>query len=269
MEGIRYMKAFEIIDEESRIPVGVLMYYEAEGAYIIELNDMLDEWSAPLLFTGYIKQGLYTIPRNISAMWVRERVIPSSRQNISNILANHKLRSYDEMKLLELSHGRCAQDSLYIRKLDELPGYVRERMTRNIKECIVSPGGYIICFFADETVKRITLSDIEDVEGADKVTGNRELFMSGKVGIGGYSVVFNDSIDIPAHVLYGRGADLPLKLDDFITFVKDNILDTTECCKTLDCSRQNLSYMVGKNQLHPVKEGVKGNLYLKGDVLTL
>ncbi|MCR5358211.1 MAG: hypothetical protein K6E63_12505 [Lachnospiraceae bacterium] len=261
------MKAYAIIDEEIGATIGTLLYYDREDGYIIELKDELDEWNAPLLFTGYIKQGIYTIPRHVSAMWVRERVIPSSRQNISSILANHKLREYDEMKLLELAHGRCSQDRLYIKKLDELPEYVRKRMYRNIKECIVSSEGYLICFFADETVRKVYLSDIEDIDGTDKIKKNKELFMSGKAGIGGYSVSFNDSIDIPAHVLYERGQELPVKLNDFITFVKHNILDTTECCEILGCSRQNLSYMVEKNHLTPVKEGVKGNLYLKGDVL--
>ena len=35
----------------------------------------------------------------------------------------------------------------------------------------------------------------------------------------------------------------------------------------LECSRQNLAYMLNKDILKPIKEDVKGNLYLKGDVL--
>jgi hypothetical protein len=42
------------------------------------------------------------------------------------------LKEYDEMKMLELSEGKCSQDSLYIRKIDELPAYVSERMSRNL-----------------------------------------------------------------------------------------------------------------------------------------
>ena len=42
---------------------------------------------------------------------------------------------------------------------------------------------------------------------------------------------------------------------------------TTEACDSLQCSRQNLAYMVKKEQIDPIKEDVKGNLYLKGDVL--
>ena len=37
----------------------------------------------------------------------------------------------------------------------------------------------------------------------------------------------------------------------------------------LECSRQNMAYMVKQEQLTPLKEDVKGNLYLKKDVLKL
>ena len=60
---------------------------------------------------------------------------------------------------------------------------------------------------------------------------------------------------------------IPLSQDDFICFAKNNLLDTTECCEVLDCSRQNISYMVKRGQLEEVKANVKGNLYQKGDVL--
>jgi len=42
-------------------------------------------------------------PRDLSFLWVKERIIPSGRQNISAILKNHKMDAYDEMKFLELS----------------------------------------------------------------------------------------------------------------------------------------------------------------------
>lgn len=70
-----------------------------------------------------------------------------------------------------------------------------------------------------------------------------------------------------SHVLYSNGKLIPLEYKDFISFAKKNLLDTASACDELDCSRQNLSYMVKQGQLTPVKENVKGNLYLKGDVL--
>ena len=60
----------------------------------------------------------------------------------------------------------------------------------------------LLCFFADDIVKKVNLEQIVEVEGVDKILSNKSLFESGKVGTGGYSVTFNDSIDIPAAVLW-------------------------------------------------------------------
>ena len=63
MKGTKYMKIFKIIDEENDLLSGVLLYYEKSRTAIIELPEYLDEWNAPVLFTGYIKKKKYTIPR--------------------------------------------------------------------------------------------------------------------------------------------------------------------------------------------------------------
>ena len=116
-------------------------------------------------------------------------------------------------------------------------------------------------------MKKIELNTMEDVEDLKKVINNERLYQSGKVGTGGYYITFNDSIDIQASVLYEAGELIPLKLSDFKVFMQKNMLDTTESCNLLECSRQNISYMVNQQKLTPVKEEVRGNLYLKGDVL--
>lgn len=261
------MKIFEIIDAELELSMGVLLYYEKEKTCIIELQEYLDEWTAPLLFTSYVKQHIYTIPRDISRLWVQERVIPSGRQNIKAILAHHNLKEYDEMIFLEISDGKCSQDSLYIKKIESLPEYVLVRTEHNIEECVMSEKQRLLCFFVDGTVKKIDLADICEVEGVDKIIKNDKLYQSGKVGTGGYFITFNDSIDLPSRILYERGERIPLCLGDFTAFVQNNVIDTTQSCNILQCSRQNVAYMVSHKQMSPIKEDVRGNLYLKGDVI--
>ena len=140
------MKAYEIRESASETSIGVLLYYEQKKTSIIELDDTLDEWTAPLLFSGFVKSGVFTIPRDISLAWIRERVIPSGRQNINSILHRHKLKEYDEMNLLELSEGKCSQDSLYIRKTDELPIYVSERMKHNLADVTLLNENTLLCY---------------------------------------------------------------------------------------------------------------------------
>lgn len=125
------MKIYAIHDKEAHedLALGYLFYYEKANACIIELDDCLDEWEAPVLFQGLVKKGIYTVPEDIAMLWVRERVIPSGRQNIGSILKNAKLNEYDEMALLTLSKGECSQDSCYIEQIksEELPEKIRKR----------------------------------------------------------------------------------------------------------------------------------------------
>jgi len=261
------MRKYEIYDQETGGTIGTLLYYDREKTWIAELEEWLDEWSAPLLFSSFVKRGIYTIPRDVSLLWVKERVIPSDRQNISSILATHKLKEYDEMRLLELSEGICSQDSLAIRKIDKIPGHVEKRMRKNLTGMIPSDDKTLICFFADDTVKRVDLKKLSDIEGVEKIMRNEKLYATGKVGTGGYFLTFNDAYDFPAATLYKAGRSLPIRKQDFITFVQKNVLDTIEAGEELSCSRQNIAYMVKQDQLTPIRENVMGNLYLKEDVL--
>lgn len=109
----------------------------------------------------------------------------------------------------------------------------------------------------------------DGVEKIDKVMENQLLFSSCMLGSDGYYITFNDSIDVPSWLLYEKGQLVPLTYEDFLSFTKNNIVDTSDSCMILECSRQNLAYMVKQEQLTPLKEDVKGNLYLKKDVLKL
>ncbi len=256
------MRIYELIGSKT---LGVLLYYEKDKTFIIELDESLDEWSAPLMFAGLVKKGIYTIQRRDAFRWVNERIIPSGRQNIASILANHKLFEYDEMKMLELSGGVSSQDDIRIKKTDDLPDYVGKRMRQNLTDVFVS-GDSLVCFFADESVKRVNLRDLND-DGANKVLSNRTLLQDCSLGAGGYYVTFRDSVDIPTGLLYEHGRKLPVTKEDFLAFVKHDVCDTKEVCNALGCSRQNVSYMVKQDMLPALKTDVKGNLFLKGDVL--
>lgn len=266
MKGIKSMRMYAIIDDENKAEVGTLLYFDKKKEFIIELKENLDEWNAPLLFTGYVKQNIFTISRKISRVWVQERIIPSGRQNIGSILKRHKLKQYDEMDFLELSKGKCAQDSMYIEKISGLPSYALERREKCIVEAVPLSDGRLLCFFRNKKSKKVDLNMLTAYRGIDQVLTNRTLFESVMIGCGGYYITFNDSIDIPAYAVYDVGKDMDAELEDFITFAQRNIVDTKECCSMLECTRQNLAYMVKQKYLEPIKEDTKGNLYLKGAV---
>ena len=265
------MKTYAIYDEDWKMkcPIGYLYYYDKCNEFIIELNRELDKWEAPLLFSSYVEKSIYTIPKEVSMLWVRERVIPSGRQNIGSILKNHKMKSYDEMKLLELSGGRCSQDNCYIKKVEyeDVPLAIRKRSEDNVLECFTSGESDVICLFGDDTVRRIDLTKLVEANGKiASVLKNKDVYKSVKVGVGGYSITFNDSIEIEKWLLLKSGKKINVSGKDLYSFVGDNIVETAKACEILGCSKQNLTYLIDKGRLKPIKPDLKENLFFRGDV---
>ena len=266
MKGTYNMRSYNIIDKDTNKNIGCLICYEKSEDCVVELIDGIDEWSAPLLFDRFVRDGIYTIPRKASKLWVEERVIPSDRQNLASILKNHKLKEYNIFKMLDISKGICAQDNMYIKPTNELPEYVELRTKEYVRECAPLSNNRLLCFFNDGTTRMIHLSEFTDIDKIEYVLRDEKLFESLRVVTGGRCVTFNDSIDIPSYRLRQSGENVPISLDDFITFARLNILDTTDSCNMIECSRQNLAYLTKKQRLTPIKENVRGSLYLKADL---
>ena len=116
-------------------------------------------------------------------------------------------------------------------------------------------------------MKIVSLADLKKIEDISKILTNGALFESCKVSPGGYAASFNDSMDLPSSTLYETGFELPLTVDDIKTVVEKNVLSTAESCSLLQCSRQNIAYMVDRRQLVPLKKDDTGSIYLKGELL--
>lgn len=265
------MKSYAIYDEDLNriLPIGYLFYYEKANSFIIELCEDLDEWDAPLLFQGLVKRGIFTISEEISQMWVRERVIPSGRQNIGLILKNHKMKEYKEMAFLAMNEGRCIQDNCYIKEVfaGEIPEDITSRMNKNIAECFMTEDNQLLCMFRDNTVRKVELEKLVDKNrDVSYILEKEELREHIEIGVGGYSVVFNKMVDIMVSELREIGTLIPLTAKDFYNFVRRNVVDTPKAYERLNCTRQNLSYMVNEGKLTPIVYGAKGNLYSKGDI---
>lgn len=268
------MKSYAIYDEDldRSTAIGYLFYYEKAESFIIEMCDDLDEWEAPLLFQKFIREKRYTISREVSFMWVKERVIPSGRQNIGSILKNHRLSSYSEMVFLSLSKGRCSQDNCYIIEIseDKIPKNILDRQKKNLLECFATEDNQLLCLFKDDVVQKVNPSLLyEQYVELAHVLRNRAVFDTLKVGVGGYSIVFNNSMEIQAMDLRAVGSAIPLTSRDFYNFIRRNVTDATKTCEMLQCSRQNLAYMVKEDKIKPIIYGTKENLYLKGEVESL
>ena len=265
------MKSYAIYDKslEWKKPIGYLFYFDKAKTFIIELSEELDEWEAPLLFQGLVNKGIYTVPADISLMWVKERIIPSGRQNIGMILKNHKLKEYSEMAFLALNKGRCIQDECYIVQIteEEIPQDIKERMSRNMAECFTTEDGGLLCMFKDDVVMKVDFERLtEKYKKLLYILNVKEWRENVKITAGGYSVLFNDTVEILSSDLRKIGVTLPLSTIDFYNFIQRNIVSTSAVCEMLQCSRQNLAYMVKEEKIQPIISGTKENLYTKGQV---
>ncbi|MBE5881351.1 MAG: hypothetical protein E7289_03410 [Lachnospiraceae bacterium] len=265
------MKSYAIYDADlnRKDAIGYLFYYEKAESFIIELCEDLDEWDAPLLFQGLVRQEIYTVSKEISLMWVKERVIPSGRQNIGMILKNYHLKKYSEIALLALSKGKSSQDACYLNIIaeEEIPENIKKRRKKNVQDCFVTRDRQLLCMFIDHMVRKIDLAEmIGKYKEVEHVLRNEEILHSVSIGVGGYTVSFGGVVEIPASELRESGVLLPLTTGDFYDFITTNVIDTTEVCDKMQCSRQNLSYMVNEGKIKPVIRGTKENLYLKGEV---
>ncbi|HAY63550.1 MAG TPA: hypothetical protein DCX90_08065, partial [Ruminococcaceae bacterium] len=73
-----------------------LLYYEQEKQFYIELPENADAWETPLLLDSFVKRGETTVNSYWSKIWVEQRIVPTDRQNIGEILRDNHLKEYDE-----------------------------------------------------------------------------------------------------------------------------------------------------------------------------
>ena len=97
--------------------VAILNYDEMAGTYTIDIPIGISSREAPFMLSLFLKKGIRSLDQDASIRWVRSRIIPSSRQNIEEILEKNKMDSYDEHTLLLKSEGRSCQDEFYIKEI--------------------------------------------------------------------------------------------------------------------------------------------------------
>ena len=92
----------------------MLNYDEQTRQYTIDSPEDVSFRETPFMLSLFLKKGIRSVDSKWSMRWVQSRIIPSSRQNIGEILRANGMRSYDEHKLLLKNEGRSCQDDFYI-----------------------------------------------------------------------------------------------------------------------------------------------------------
>ena len=266
------MRIFAIRDDEleCRKNLAYLIYYEKSKRFYIEIPDNADLWETPLLLSELFRQGYHTIDAYWSKLWVQQRIVPPDRQNIGQILKANGLEEYDEFQLLLLGNGRCAQDNYYLEELpeEELPAKMAKRFLKRVYNVIPLEEESLLVFFQDGRIRKMTLKSV--LTGKEQryleVLRKQEVFTTVKVQPGGYGICWGEQVNIASEVLYTRGQLIPLSQNDFLNFVKYQVVNTSEAVDILSCSRQNINDLVLRKKLYPVKKTAKNTLFMKRDL---
>lgn len=266
------MKIFAIRDEtdESRKDLAYLFYYENDKRFYIELPEDADPWEMPLLLDSFARKGEHTIDSYWSGLWVRQRIVPSDRQNIGWILRDNGLESYDEYALLMLASGRCEQDDYYLVPIGEgsLPEDIIRRFGRRIEDVVPLQDCCLLALFQDGTIRKCDMTEYFEKTPRFLILMKRPDYFAGvQVQTGGHGVRWDENLSISESVLYETVNQLPLVAEDFYTYASNRIIDASEAAGILGCSRQYISELAKTGKLHPIKSSGKSTLFLKSEVL--
>lgn len=266
------MKIFAIRDESAEIQkdLAYLLYYEVEKRFYIELPENADPWETPLLLDSFVKRNEMTVNSYWSQIWVQQRIIPTDRQNLGEILRDNGLEEYDEYKLLMMAMGRCAQDDYYLVPMNEneLPSEIIQRYATRIEDVLPLDDYCLLVFFRDGAVKKCDLKAFfEKTKPFQILLKKPEYFDTVQMQTGGYGVTWDVNMSISHTMLYRIGKKVPLSMADFQNFVVQRVINATEAAEILDCSRQNIIDLTKRSKLHPIKSSDKNTLYLKSEVL--
>lgn len=266
------MKIFAIRDgyEGTEKNLAYLIYYEKEKTFYIELRDDVDEWEMPLLLSSFVKRGEKTVNAYFSRLWVQQRIVPPDRQNLGRILKENGLRDYDEFALLMLAKGRCAQDDYYLVPVsgETLYSEFPERYAHRVEEVIPLENAALLVFFRNGEVRKCAVRKaVKKNVSLCSILDREELFCQVGVQVGGYGICWGEKLAVSDEVLYRTGQKIGLEFADFVSFLKYRTVNAEEAARLLECTRQNISDLVKRGRLHPVKTGAKNTLFLKSEIL--
>ena len=265
------MKIFAIRSDSMRKAkdLAYLIYYENEKTFYIELPQDADEWETPLILSSFLKKGERTVDAYHTKMWVQQRIVPSDRQNLGQILKENGLDSYDEFDLLMLSKGRCAQDDYYVQAIsrERLPADFEERFNRRIEDVVPLHNENLLAFFRNGKIKKCDVASYVDRANARSVLSSYEKFGAVEIQTDGYGVAWGTILSISNEKLYDMGTEIDLRPDDFKCFAVNRIISVAEACEILDCSRQNVNDLISRGKLTPVASKGNQTLLMKNEVL--
>lgn len=261
------MTIFEIRDQAAEgMLLGYLFYYDRSRRFYAELLKETDEWTAPFMFAGQVKRGIYSIDSVWSYKFVAQRIIPPDRQNLGSILRENGLKEYNEFRLLQLSEGRCAQDELYLVKVSEekLLPEVKDRLKQKVLDVMPLKNRRMLVFFRNGESRSLDIKKLcQGNRAFDRVLREDAVYENVRVSPGGNGIEWDEERYLPAERLLSEGKRSEVSHEDLMLFVKERLMDSAEAAGLLHCTRQYVKQLADRERLIPIREEGNANLFLK------
>ncbi len=106
------------IHEEGKPYVGYLYYHEEDRTYELEALPNAIEMIGPIALCEMVRLGKIRVGHDVAYCWVRERVVPPTRQNINDILKEAGFPYYDEILFIDKWRGHCGMDNFLLDRIE-------------------------------------------------------------------------------------------------------------------------------------------------------
>jgi len=265
------MKTYVIKNDYDNLEIGYLIYYEIDRKFYVELNEDIDCWDLPIIFSHFREKGALTVDSYWSNVWVRERIVPNERQNIGQILRDNGLERYDEHELLVLGNGKSSQDDFFIEEVDKKIIFEKfaSRMEYKVCNCIRLNDEEILINFNNGTLKKCNINFlINKFPRLSFIINDKDFYSDIEVQVGGYGIIWGSNVYIQDEFLFKNSVEVDINIDDIINILKQMVVNTYEASEILNCSRQNINDLIKRGCLEPIKSNKNNTLFLKNDILS-
>lgn len=249
--------------------LALLECYEREKWFYFEMPPQADPWQLPFVLHEFAQRGEFTVDAQWTLRWVQSRLVPTERQNLGEVLRTNGLDIYDELRLLVLTGGRCSQDDCYLVPLGEgqLPSWYRERLASRALDIYPLERFRILVSFRDGSM---ALCDMRNILAGERtfarVLEDETVFCRAILQPGGHGVRWGTKLLVSSDTLRRRGRSVALGASDIADLIRQATLETSEVTELLGCTRQNVSDLVKRGKLVPLKTSARGLLFLRSDV---